>query len=121
MRTIIKWMPLGHLCGYVVLPPGHPWRGKETQELWGSSVHGGITFSGPMPEEGVEWAVGFDCGHYGDAPDLDHMDAEWAAYYKRNPFRVDLGGRVWTPEGVAEELKKLAAEVEAAASEAVSN
>jgi hypothetical protein len=73
--------PLGALCGYVGLPPGHPMHGKlygEVARADGASpdVHGGLTYSEPcqgrichVPAPGepddVHW-IGFDCGHAGD-------------------------------------------------------
>lgn len=60
-----------HLCGYVGIPYGHVWygqsyndKGRPPQPL----VHGGVTFSGRMPETKgrAVWWVGFDCGHAGD-------------------------------------------------------
>jgi len=69
---------LGSRCGYVRVPPGHPWHG-EVMESWDEShpdVHGGITFTDPdvpcdAPGEDKHWWLGFDCAHAGDAPDPD--------------------------------------------------
>lgn len=69
---------LGHLCGYVAVPPGHPWHGGS-DALRDVHVHGGITYTAfcdpepygvchvPAPGEpdDVFW-VGFDCGHSTD-------------------------------------------------------
>ena len=67
--------PLGALCGYVGVPPGHPAYGKGDVD---ADVHGGLTFSngcspGPenrsvchIPDSGESdsvWWLGFDCGH----------------------------------------------------------
>lgn len=65
--------PLGYRCGYIRVPKGHPWHGKKYGEI-DCSVHGCLTFSDPdMPchKGGLDdgYWVGFDCGHYGDAPD----------------------------------------------------
>lgn len=64
---------MGYRCGYVKVPPGHPWHGVDYNEL-DCSVHGGLTFSekdepcdAPGPDDGY-W-VGFDCAHSGDDPD----------------------------------------------------
>lgn len=69
---------LGNLCGYVAVPPGHPWHGREPSDLGGVDVHGGITFTGPCQEGGHichvaqpgepddVWWIGFDCAHYQD-------------------------------------------------------
>ena len=68
----------GSWCGYVAVPPGHPYHGKDYDEV-PVAVHGGLTFSegcnedGPIeravchiPEPGQPadvWWLGFDCGH----------------------------------------------------------
>jgi hypothetical protein len=45
------------------------WKGdRVTPELF-FSVHGGITFSGTMKTHSNLWFFGFDCAHFGDAPD----------------------------------------------------
>lgn len=63
----------GFRCGYVRIPSGHPWHGKNYDELW-PDVHGGLTFSEadtPCDEPGPDtsWWLGFDCAHMPDAPD----------------------------------------------------
>lgn len=35
---------LGHLCGYIGLPPCHPWYGRHYDDI-PASVHGGLTLS----------------------------------------------------------------------------
>lgn len=64
---------MGYRCGYVRVEPGHPWFGKGYEDLE-ASAHGGLTFAATgsaCAEHGAdaEWWVGFDCGHWGDAPD----------------------------------------------------
>ena len=54
--------PIGHLCGYVTVPPGHPWHGKGYDDI-GAEAHGGLTYS---RTDGDGWRVGFDCAHAGD-------------------------------------------------------
>ena len=64
--------PTGALCGYVGLPPGHPWHGQKYSEL-DVDVHGGLTFAGPCHglichearegESDQVWWLGFDCAH----------------------------------------------------------
>lgn len=46
----------GHLCGYVTIPPGHPFFGKEDVDV---TCHGGLTFSTVQEKH----MIGFDCGH----------------------------------------------------------
>lgn len=59
---------LGHLCGYVGVPTGHPWHGVDLAYIH-AEVHGGVTFATtavPFGEPDGLWWVGFDCAHYGD-------------------------------------------------------
>jgi hypothetical protein len=71
----------GHWCGYVALPPGHPWRSVRDEQDIPAHVHGGITYAGPchgeichVPAPGepddVVW-IGFDCCHCDDQSPLD--------------------------------------------------
>jgi hypothetical protein len=71
----------GSLCGYVGLPPGHPYHGADYSDV-DVDVHGGLTYADSCQEEGPEdrrvchvlepgrpddvWWLGFDCGHYMD-------------------------------------------------------
>jgi hypothetical protein len=73
---------LGHLCGYVGVPEGHPLYGKDWQQDDVSLyAHGGVNFSRfcepdaeetgicHIPELGEPdnvWWFGFDCAHSGD-------------------------------------------------------
>ena len=64
----------GRRCGYIEVPPGHPWHGKNYIDIRGVAVHGGLTYSAahlPGDEKGEYsgWYLGFDCCHAGDAPD----------------------------------------------------
>lgn len=66
----------GALCGYVGVPPGHPYHGKDYGEVESQSdlrCHGGLTYSNSCggaichePSEGEPddvWWLGFDCAH----------------------------------------------------------
>jgi hypothetical protein len=78
--TLIVRSRIGALCGYVGVPPGHPWFGMEWPEDRSPeiAVHGGITFSGPCQKDGPichhpmpgepdnVWWLGFDCAHASD-------------------------------------------------------
>lgn len=73
--------PSGALCGYVGVPKGHPYHGKD-YETCDVDVHGGLTFADGcshgadeshgvchVPGEGEPddvWWLGFDTAHYGD-------------------------------------------------------
>jgi len=68
----------GAWCGYVAVPPGHPWHGVDYSDLpdYGPDVHGGLTYASecygqvchvPAPGEPDNvWWLGFDCHHYLD-------------------------------------------------------
>ena len=65
---------LGALCGYVGVPPGHPYYEKDYNDV-DVEVHGGLTFADhcheggkichvPLPGEPEKvWWLGFDCCH----------------------------------------------------------
>lgn len=65
----------GVLCGYVGVPEGHPYHGKDYEELK-LQAHYDVNFSGkcrgnichiPLPgRPGNIWWFGFDCGHAND-------------------------------------------------------
>lgn len=65
----------GFWCGYVAVPPGHPYFKKDIYDV-PARVHGGLTYaehcSGdichvPKPGEPDNvWWLGFDCGHWND-------------------------------------------------------
>lgn len=63
----------GHLCGYIMIPEGHPWHGKHYDTIE-CEVHGGLTFSEEieykdlikMPFKVTGYWIGFDCAHYND-------------------------------------------------------
>jgi len=74
---IVRAPLTGALCGYVGVPPGHPWYGKHYGELEDVSIHGGLTYAETgchggichVPQAGesdeVHW-LGFDCSHFQD-------------------------------------------------------
>ena len=113
LRIVVKTTDMGHRCGYVGVPKGHPLYGMnyDKAEAEGITAHGGLTFSdgdedGGMWHLGFDegyWYLGFDCAHIGDAPDPDLVADEFMAYAQR------LGdGHVWTLEEVKAECKALA-------------
>tara|TARA_R110000868_G_scaffold406520_1_gene687025 strand:- start:3367 stop:3768 length:402 start_codon:yes stop_codon:yes gene_type:complete len=80
VECIVLRTTMGHLCGYVKVPVGHPWHGQGYEEIdiGDYCPHGGLTFSGSLikgaPEE---WWVGFDCAHLDDLiPTSTHYDRE---------------------------------------------
>lgn len=68
---LIKRAGMGHLCGYVGLPEGHPLHGIPYIAV-DVDVHGGLTFSGYLKGDGATWWLGFDCAHHGDMVPLIH-------------------------------------------------
>lgn len=67
----------GAWCGYVGVPPGHPWHGGHEDALPESvhdASHRGLTFASPVVATSVAsahrcaylWWFGFDCAHSGD-------------------------------------------------------
>jgi hypothetical protein len=81
--------PLGALCGYAGVYPGHPFH-KHHYDAVDVDVHGGLTFSDGcahsadesqgichIPEPGTSddvWWFGFDCSHCDDfVPGMDHL------------------------------------------------
>lgn len=75
---IIHRGPIGVWCGYVGLPPGHPFHGQpyDVANGVGVEVHGGLTYANKcdghichvaQPGESDDvWWLGFDCGHLDD-------------------------------------------------------
>lgn len=92
LDCMIHRAPLGNLCGYVAVPPGHPCHSldiHETHRVVDVCVHGGLTYAAACQDTGDDshgichtpepgrprdvWWLGFDCAHHGDAtPGLDH-------------------------------------------------
>lgn len=102
----------GFRCGYLNIPKGHPWFGKEYMDI-DCDVHGGLTFSDfgtACPTHGSkdEWWIGFDCAQAGDSPDvfLPHESGAFA-------FGISWPGIVRTARCVRNECMGLA--VQAAA------
>lgn len=67
----------GWRCGYVLVDNTHPYYMKEYTSKGPDEImcHWGLTYSGDGKhfydtEENL-WCFGFDCGHYGDAVEID--------------------------------------------------
>lgn len=77
LDCLISRGPSGALCGYVGVPPGHPWHGMDYEKP-DVEVHGGLTYAASCDEGGHichvpapgrpsdVWWLGFDCAHLGD-------------------------------------------------------
>lgn len=106
----------GYRCGYIRIPPGHPWHGKGYDDIEPyPDVHGGLTFAEPDTDcgkggEDNAWWLGFDCAHAGDAP-----DPELPGYDARMSFAY-LGETVRTTDYVAAECRNLIVQAAACAS-----
>jgi hypothetical protein len=97
-----------HRCGYVRVPPGHSWHGRNCEDL-DANVHGGLTFAqieSCTHEDGTDFWIGFDCAHVGDShfPPGDP-----------NAIRYSIGsladGHYWTLAEVQKETERLADQV----------
>ena len=99
---IVRNPSLGHLCGYVGVPPHHPDFCKEYDNV-SADVHGGLTFSGFCQKDSEETGIchtvevfeddkvywfGFDCAHWGDmSPNMPFRDShEDGQKYKDFPY-----------------------------------
>lgn len=95
LDCMINRGPSGALCGYVGVPPSHPWHGVDYTAIVKVEVHGGLTYANScqedgeichVPEPGREhdiWWFGFDCAHAFDlAP---QMEATMRELRKRKP------------------------------------
>ena len=68
---VIFFIPLGHRCGYVGLPKGHEYYGKDARKI-PIRCHGGITFTENSlygQDDNDKWWIGFVCAHYFDGVD----------------------------------------------------
>ena len=97
---------LGYRCGYVRVPPDHPWHGKDYDSVEPyPEVHGGLTFASRDTDCGKggadnAWWLGFDCAHAGDAP-----DPSLPGFCRLMSFRGDT---IKSTEYVTEECRNLA-------------
>jgi hypothetical protein len=114
---------LGYRCGYVRVPAGHPWHGKDYDDV-DVEVHGGLTFAEPDTDcgkggEDNAWWLGFDCAHLGDAKDPDLLTPEQRRYEedfsRRYPRHFTDRETVKTTEYVTAECCRLAEQAAAAA------
>lgn len=116
---IVRSVSTGALCGYVGVPPAHPWHGLPF-DVVEASTHGGLSYSEkcsppichvPAPGEPDDvWWLGFDCGHCWDV-----MPALTARYGK---LLAELDGgraRYRDVAYVKAEVEQLADQVIAAA------
>jgi len=79
-------------CGYVHVPEGHADERKHYDDV-NVEIHGGLTFR-CKAKEGGSW-FGFDTAHAGD----------WIGFAGSD---LEMPGRIWTEEDVAQETEHLA-------------
>jgi hypothetical protein len=106
---------LGHWCGYVAVPPGHPLHGvgyDAAEARADLRVHGGLTYADkcqgtichvPVPGESDDvWWLGFDCAHAGDhVPNRPPFDGDVyrdVAYVRRETEMLALQIAAYTRE-----------------------
>jgi hypothetical protein len=108
---------IGYRCGYVRVPVGHPWHGKDYDSVEPyPDVHGGLTFAEADADcgkggEDSAWWVGFDCAHAGDAQDPSLPGRDGKPLY---PMPVHDWDTLKTTEYVAAQCRALAEQAEAA-------
>lgn len=124
---------LGALCGYVGVPPQHPWHGNDYDDARAAdgdwpNVHGGLTYADKcredagddaichVPATGREtdvWWLGFDCAHAGD---LSPYDAKRKLDPTYPSYDFDLGDVYRPIDYVKAECANLARQAKAVAS-----
>lgn len=132
---------LGALCGYVGVPPEHPWHGLAyggVGEDYDNApdaiidVHGGLTYADACQEDVAEaegichvpapgrpdnvWWFGFDCAHSFDVvPGMEARDRE------RGHAPIRFGGETYRTVGyVQRECRRLALQLAATSKEETS-
>lgn len=76
LRAVVVMNDMGFHCGYVGVPKGHPYYGRNYNYMPDSiEVHGGLTYctddegcTYPVPSDGLWW-FGYDCAHLYDGRD----------------------------------------------------
>lgn len=113
LDCLISRGPSGALCGYVGVPPGHPWHGMDYDRI-DVDVHGGLTYADACDEGGHichvpapgrpkdVWWLGFDCAHAFD------LCPRYEDLYKDRPW---LSPVCTTPLGVYRDVAYVRAEV----------
>jgi hypothetical protein len=112
---------IGYRCGYVRIPAGHPWHGKDYDDVEPyPDVHGGLTFARPDTDcgkggEDNAWWLGFDAAHCGDAadPSLPGRDGRDIAFLVSHRIPGDT---IKTTDYVAAECRSLIEQAKAVAS-----
>lgn len=115
LDCLVLALDVGHRCGYVRVPDGHPWRelGYVHALLEDVNVHGGLTYAHTnkaddrLPEG---YWIGFDCAHLGDCSD----PAILTLFAKENRYPPREGDTPKLLPFVVAECERLADQVAAA-------
>jgi hypothetical protein len=103
---ILRHPEFKHLCGYIALPPNHPYYGEHYDDI-PVEVHGGLTFAdegdGKRRLKGYWW-IGFDCGHSNDYIPFLGPPRKYLRYRNIKYVTNELKklARQLTPEGMLE-------------------
>ncbi len=82
--AVLRNKELGSLCGYVRVPPTHPYFAMSYSDdpVLALDVHGGVTYANAWPDgyAGKDhvpgtWCFGFDCAHFRDL--LPNLPLQW--------------------------------------------
>ena len=86
-----------HPCAYIRIPQGHRFYDKDMNDV-NLSVHGGITFTGPLAISGInenDFYVGWDYAHCGD----------YAGYNKLYDISPTEKDKIWTTSELLDDVK----------------
>jgi hypothetical protein len=71
---VVIFQGMGHRCGYVAIPKGHPLFNVD-YECIDVDCHGGLTYAASylygQEDNPALWWIGFDCAHYMDGKDFE--------------------------------------------------
>lgn len=119
LMCCVNMMDLGHRCGYVGVPIGHKFYGKNYTDIDNDiDCHGGLTFSSnyendsyPLDEPNDYWWFGWDYAHCGDGIDWDSFAENFndEIVNTRRKFILSFyGDRIYSLDNVANECIKVA-------------
>lgn len=84
LQCCTRTIDMGHRCGYVALPKGHPLFGKDWDACYDVApelnVDGGITFANGTDDT---WILGWDAAHCWHRPDPSIMSDNCRAIRER--------------------------------------
>jgi len=99
--SIWRHEQLGHLCGYIGVPKGHPWYGKDYDAIE-ADVHGGLTHFGSErllfrpSRERQEYLTKHPLGKSEDWNDEEYAKLpRWNTVEREEAFPHDTGLDVW--------------------------